>query len=283
MLGRTLKRAFWVSYDHLGKLIVANLMWAMAILFPGLLALTAFRTGDPGIELVVGVPALVLTLGVLLPVMSAGLAHMAAQLIDTRDGSVMDLFTGIRLYWRRAIGVGFFFVLAVTCLSVSAWFYAVKLRDAAPWLGYAISALALWCLAFISLMAMLVMPALVQRKANLLETLKLTALLVLDNPLFCFGLAIQFLGVIGLSLIPPVFLFLSGFMVMVLAASAYEQLARKYAALEAGQGGTLRPKGDPGADGHLQGVRGKNALLVDDAEDDYLNRGFRDFLFPWKG
>jgi hypothetical protein len=41
-------------------------------------------------------------------------------------------------------------------------------------------------------------------------------------------------------------------------------LARKYASTDAGDPASPPP-------------------YLSDDEDDYLNRGFRDFLFPWKG
>ena len=44
MLGRTLKMAFWVTYDHIGKLILANLMWSLVVFVPGLLGVTALLT-----------------------------------------------------------------------------------------------------------------------------------------------------------------------------------------------------------------------------------------------
>ena len=273
-----------MTYDHLGKLILANLVWSLALILPGVLGLAALNSGEPTLGLMIGVPMALLVLGALLPVMSAGLAHMAKELIDTRDGSLRDLFAGIRLYWRRAIGVGFSFVLATVTLSVSVWFYATKLRDVAPWVGYAISGLALWCLAFVMLMAMLVLPALVQKKAPLVATLKLSALLVVDNPLFCIGLAIQFIALAGLSLIPPVFFLFSGSLAMVLASSAYEELARKYARLGAAKRGEDTAGAELGlGKAHLRGPSRQDPLLADEEEDDYLNRGFRDFLFPWKG
>ena len=277
MLNRTLKMAFWVLYDHLGKLILANVVWALAILAPGVVGATAFMTGDPGLMLVVGAPMIVFVAAVVAPVMTVGLAYMAKGLIDTRDGSFLDLFRGVKLYWRRAVGVGFAYLLAAVCLPVSVWFYATKLRETAPWLGYAISALALWCILFVGFMAMIVLPALVQKKDGVLGTLKLTALLVLDNPLFCVGLAIQFLVVAGISVIPPVFVFLSGAMAVVLASSAYEMLARKYALAQMNQ------EGDAATDRPINVISKDGVFVYDDSKDDYLNRGFRDFLFPWKG
>jgi hypothetical protein len=272
MLARSLKMAFWVTYDHLGKLILASLIWVMPVALAGFLGWAAFYTGDTGTQLVVGVPALVLGFGIILPVLSAGLAHMVKELIDTRDGSLGTLFSGVRLYWRRAASLGCVYAVVSVCLVTSAWFYATKLRDTAPWLGYGIAGLAVWCLLFTLLTGVLVIPTLVQKKASVAETLKLTALLVLDNPLFAMGLAFQVVAVTALALVvAPVFFFLYGAMVLAMVTSAYEMLARKYAALD--------------QLAHGPAAERAGAPLTDDADekDEYLNRGFRDFLFPWKG
>ncbi|NIA14130.1 MAG: hypothetical protein GWP08_08615 [Nitrospiraceae bacterium] len=263
-------------YDHLGKLILANLVWSLSVLLPGAVCLTAISTGDRGILLVVGVPSAFLTFAVAMPVVTVGLVYMVKGLIETRDGSVMDLFRGIRLYWRRAVGVGVAYVLAAVCLLVSAWFYPVKLQDTARWLGYGIGAVALWGLLFLGLTAMLVLPALVQKRTGFRETLRLTALLVLDNPLFCAGLALQMLVLAGLSVIPPLFFFLTGAAGAVLASSAYEMLARRYVLIEINEGRA------PATDKHLDVISKDGAFVFDEETDDYLNRGFRDFLFPWK-
>ncbi len=272
MLSRAIKMAFWITYDHLGKLILANLMWSISFFVPLMLGFAAFTAGDRAIAVAVGVPLTLLALCVILPVATAGMAHFVKELIDTRDGSLRDLFTGIRLYWKRAIGLGSFFAFAPFCLATSIWFYSAKLGATVPWLGYAISALALWCLLFVALMAMLVMPALVQKKEGVFPTLKLAALLVMDNPIFCLGLAVQFVVIAGLSMIVPILVFLSCSIAVVLSSSAYEMLARKYAK-------RARAEATP-----IQGMTRATAALIEDedAKDDYLNRGFRDFLFPWK-
>lgn len=276
MLNRALRMAFWVMYDHLGNLLIANVLWSIALLVPGFLAIASVTTGDPRIALAIGAPLGALTLGVLAPAASVGLAQLAKALIDTGDGTLSEMFAGIRDYWRRAAVIGVFYVVGGSCLFVSSWFYAAQLRDTAPWLGYGLSALAAWGLVFLGLMAMLVFPALVQRKVSAFRTLKLTALLVLDNPLFCLGLAVQFAVLAAASLMPPVFLFLSGSLGMTLSSSAYEMLARKYAAVRMSRTGEA-----PARPIHVVSRQGK--LVFDDSEDDLLNRGFRDFLFPWKG
>ena len=276
MLSRALKMAFWVMYDHLGILMVANLVWSVAVLVPGFFGFAALLTGDPGLILFMGAPLLVLALGILMPVVSAGMAHMIKGLVETHDGSLSDLFGGMRLYWRRAVGIGLAYVAACTALPVSVWFYATRLKDAAPWLGFAISAIAAWCLLFVLLTGMLVIPALVQKKAGLRDTLKLAALLVLDNPLFSVGLAVQCVMLGSLAIIPPVLVLFSASAQVALVSCGYEMLARKYAAVRVSQG--LPPNTDRPI--HVVSRNGK--LRFEDEEDDYLNRGLRDFLFHGK-
>lgn len=259
---------FWVAYDHLGKLLIVNVFCALLLLGPGSLALGALLAQDLAVALYVGLPLLGLTFGVVWPVLAAGLAHMVKELIDTRDGAVRTFFVGLRLYALRAAGVGVCLLAAVCCLGTSVVFYAYQLRDWAPWFGYAISAAALWGLVFVVMMSLLVIPALVQKRAGVFATLKLTALLVLDNPVYILGLAPYFVVLAGASLLPPAFFLLTPAVAVVLASSAYEMLSRKYAALEAR--GT-----EAAGSAHA-------AIDFHDAEDDYLNRSFRDLLYPWK-
>lgn len=265
MLGRALKMAFWVVYDHTGKLLAANLLWALIVLVPGSIAASCILSGNPAVQLFLGVPGALLTALAGFPVMAVGVAHMAKQLIERKDGSLGDLFAGIRLYWRRAIGVGGILAIALTCLTTSVWFYASKLNEVAPILGYALSALALWGVLLVLLTGLYAFPALAQKRAGVVATLKLSILLVLANPFLSIGLGLQVcaLGVIAL-LLPPFLFFLYGSVVMVLMSSAYELLARKYATPDSAEGPT-------------------KTIAPDDSQDDYLNRGVRDALFPWKG
>ncbi len=268
MLRRALKMTFWVAYDHLGKLLVVNVCIALVLLAPGSLALGAFLSEDLAVAFYLGIPLLGVTLGVVWPVLAAGLAHMVKELIDTRDGAVRTFFTGLRLYGCRAAGVGVCLLAAACCLGASAVFYAYQLRARAPWLGYGLSAAALWGLVFVFLVSLLAMPALVQKRAGVWATLKLSALLVLDNPFYALGLAPWFILLMVISLAPPIFFLLAPAVAVVLASSAYEMLSRKYAARDA--------RGKPAA------AHAHAAVDFNDAEDDYLNRGLRDLLFPWK-
>jgi hypothetical protein len=277
MLARTIKMAFWVTWDHMGKLMLANLLWAVSVSLPGAVAVGAWRIGEPGTLLAIGVPAALLSLGIALPLATVGLAYMAKQLIDTRDGAFVDFFTGMRQYGVRAIRTTLVLLVAAVSLATSVWFYASKLGDALPWLGYAISGVALWGLVLVAFVALLAMPAVVQKREGIVATLKVAALLVLDNPMLMLGLAGQIAALTVLSLmIVPLFFFVYGAFVVVLASSAYEMLSRKYAAIEA--------RHDAEAAGLDAAPEATDPVLIfDDEKDDYLNRGVRDALFPWKG
>jgi uncharacterized membrane protein YesL len=287
MLSRTLKMAFWVTYDHLGKLILANFVWFIMSGIPGLLALSALATGDPALQILFGGPLLFLSLAIGHPIASAGLAHMIKELIETRDGSVRAMFSGMRIYGLRAAGLGVISSLILTCLATSVWFYAVRMKDSLPWVGYGLSGISLWCLALFVLMLPLLLPALVQKKAGIRESLKISFLLVLDNPFFLFGLAIQLVAITAISVIPIIWVCISGSLLTVMASSAYEIMSRKYAIrqmlAEREASGTL-PEKRIRPISHRPGQPEEDpADPWNDAQDDYLNRGFRDFLFPWKG
>lgn len=278
MLSRALKMAFWVSFDHLGKLILVSLLWAFAMAIPGFFAASALYSGIPAAQLAIGLPALAVAFGVVGPVFTAGIVHLAKVLIETRDGAARDAFRGMALYWGRAVGLGALFVAVAICLATSVWFYAATFKNSVPWLGYGLSALAAWLLLFEGLMSLAALPALVQKKGSLRETLKLSALLVLDNPLFFVGLAVQVAAFTALALlVTPVLFFLYGGVVGVMVTSAYEMLSRKYAAREqavdSAHAAALRARGMSAA----------RSGVPDDEDDDYLNRGVRDLLFPWKG
>ncbi len=271
MLGRAMKMAFWVTYDHLGKLIVASFLWSVVALTPLLLGISLLVSGGPGM-LLLAAPFALLSVAVLVPVMTAGMAALAKQLIDTRDGQLGTFFEGIRRYAGCAAALGAIYTIATICLASSVFFYSQRLGPSLSWLGYALSGLALWILAFGALTALYAFPALVQKNERPLTTLRLAAMLVLDNPGFSIGLALMTLFFVAISVLAlPLAPFILPGWLVALVSSAYEMLARKYAAADAAQG--LRETVE---------ARRKR-YEYENVHDDYLNRGLRDALFPWKG
>lgn len=259
MLGRSLKMAFWIFHDHLGLLLIVNFIWAVGVAAPIAIALPPLFAGDFALTFVVGAPAIYIALFLLNPVLGVGIAQLVKTFINTRDGSLSDFFIGIRRFGLRAAFLGLCYAIATIALGTSTWFYASKLQASVPFLGFAISALALWCLAMLGLMSLFALPALVQRKTGVFATIRLTALLAFANPSLALGIALQCLMLsIVTALLLPLFFFGFGAAIVCIQSAAYELLSRKYAAKD------------------------DTAARTDDANDDYLNRGFRDLIFPWK-
>ena len=282
MLSRTLKMAFWVGYDHLGKLMIASAIWFVCWLPLCVLSFAAFCVPDRSVSVFLGVPLAILGVCVGLPVATAGLAHMVKELIDTRDGSIRTMFEGIRLYSRRAVGLGFFYGFLLSCLGVNVWFYAVKFGSTFLVLAYGISGIALWLLFFCILTGVVVFPTLVQKKSGVFATFRLAALLTLDN---FFLVLVVMLHVLALTVLGavvfPFLVFGYGAALAVLTGSFYEILSRKYAAIEVLSSSSSGVKLSPITKRRF--TREDYETFFHDEQDDYLNRGFRDFLFPWKG
>ncbi len=273
MLPRALKMAFWVVYDHLGKLLLANLASSFLCALPVALALAAAPHFSGAAALVFFSAAAVLASMAVFSC-AAALAWMVRGFIETRDGTVSLFFAGLRKFAPRGGALGLCYLFAGLCLLSSVWFYASRVGAAHPVIGYGLSAMALWSGVFLGLTALAAPSAMVQRDLGPAGAVKLAAVLVLDNPLFFAGLAVCSALMAAAAVLAPVLLvcfFLAP--LVALHGAAYEMLARGYAAEAAARAsGTAAPGG-----------RGRARVDFDDANDDYLNRGLRDLIFPWKG
>ncbi len=266
MVTRTLKIAFGVYYDHLGKLLLAN-MFCMLMLVPILMLLYAACAS--GAWAFAGMLVLLLFLGVL-PILNVGMAAMVKECIELQDSTLRTFSNGMRRHATQAVLLSCEYMAVLFCLSLSVWFYAMRVPQSLLWLGYALSSVAFWGVIGAVLAAFLGGPALVFKEERPWAIFRLSILLLLDNPFFCMKLAIVLLILLVLSLFPPFALFFALPAYVVLRCSAYEMLSRKYAYIETQI---------------AQGVAAPNRRLpVEyDEQDDYLNRGLRDYLFPWKG
>lgn len=258
MIRRALRMAFWVYYDHLGKFLLLNLLCSLVLLAPLWIGGVALLAADPALAMLVGLPAYFLLAGVLLPLMLTGMLALARQIIDERTGELRDFVRGIRQGAGRAIAMGMGYALVSVCLLTSVWFYAGKVGAVVPWAGYGLSAAAGWALLLTVPTAPWAFTALVFRRCGVRGALRLAAGLALGQPGLSLAVCGATLALTALALAPPVFLLFSVAPAAILWASAYEMLARHYA------------------------VAGGQPIEWNDANDDLLNRGWRDLLFPWK-
>ena len=264
MFTRVLKMSFWVSYDHLGKLLMANICCALLTALPFACGLTLLLGPSSPLARIAGI--LLAGFGLLvLPVALTALLYLIKQCIETGDAAFTDFYTGIRLWGGRAFYLGLIYALLAAVLAAAAWFYPARLSESVPLVGYVLGGFAGLALAVLALSALYAGPALVNRPTGPVGALQMAVVLVLDKPLFTLFLASAAGGVVLMAAIPPVLAFMAYFTLAALQGSAYEILARYYDA-RASEAGMARVESN---------IQGSPA-------DDYLNRSWGDLLHPWK-
>lgn len=256
-MGKVVRNFSWISYDNLGKLILANAVWFF-LSFGGVLVAGALA-GATGSSSVVKY-GLVITL-IALPSVTAGMSHFTALLVLKKDAAIAELFRGIRMYWGKATMLGAVAALGCAVLGVNIVFYARFIGADSFWLGAILGGITIWVFLFFTLILVYFPPLLVQKKAGVAGIIKLAALLTLDNLGLTFGLALSVLVILILTVSFGVgLLFLTAGLCGVLVNVGYAELVRRYERLE----------------------REKAGLEPLDEEDDYAGRGLRDILKPWE-
>jgi hypothetical protein len=193
------KRFFWLLYDHIGLIILANLLW------------------------------LVLSLGVVTaPAATAGLAVLAARIAAGENASLRDLLRGFREHFVPSLKVGLFDALVILVLWVNVDFYShLSGRAALP--GFLLAGLLVWGAAFWLLIHVHVYPLMIDGERGLRRLLRTSALLTLDNLSFTIGLALQSLMLVTLCVLTGVGLIvLLTSMLTLLHAAGHRELLRKY-------------------------------------------------------
>ncbi|NOZ21783.1 MAG: hypothetical protein GXP25_11945 [Planctomycetes bacterium] len=114
IIRRTLKHTFWDIYDHVGTLIVVNLL---AILF--LLPI------------------------VTIPLALSGLFHVTHLIVTEQESGVRDFFRGMApLRWRYTLVAGLNLVVCLIC-TVNIWFY-LSIRKDLAFLGMLAAGTCFW-------------------------------------------------------------------------------------------------------------------------------------------
>jgi uncharacterized membrane protein YesL len=199
LLRPAFRRAMWSTYDHIGLLVLANLLW------------------------------LLLTLPVVTaPAAAAGLFSLCAELAEESEPRLSSFFRGFRRWFRPAFKLGLVEAAATVVLWVNIDFYS-HLRGGASVPGLILSAVMVWLAAFFLLMHVHLFPLLVGGETRLRTLLRKAALLTLDNLAFTAGIAAQSLALSVLCLVTGAGLVLViGSAVAMLLTSGHGELLRKY-------------------------------------------------------
>jgi len=199
MLAPAFRRFFWRTYDNLGLLVPANLLW-IALLIPVVTA----------------------------PAATAALFHLARMIARREPVGIRDFFSGFRIHFLPALKLGAFDLAIATVIWVNIDFYS-RLGGPASIPGVVLAGLFIWAGVFVLLMHAHLYPLLVEGERSLKGLLRKSALLTLDNMAFTIGLTVQALLVIVICVLTGAFAFLvMSSAVAVLLISAYQELLRRY-------------------------------------------------------
>lgn len=199
LLRPAFKRAIWETYDHIGLLVLANLLWIL-----------------------LSIPV------VTAPAAAAGLFHLARRLSRSEPIGLSSFFTGFRSHFWPAFKVGVAELAALLVLWVNIDFYS-HLRGGATIPGMVLAAAMIWLAVLFALMHVHIFPMLAAGETSLRQLLRKSLLLVLDNPAFTIGLALQSISLSVLCLVTGAGLvLLSGSLSAVLLTSGHRSLLTKY-------------------------------------------------------
>lgn len=199
LLRPAFRQALWGTYDHLGLLVVANLVW-LALCVP----------------IVTAPPA------------TAGLFHLTLMIARGEDAGIRDLFRGFRRHLPPALKLGVVDFVVLVLLWVNVDFYS-HMRGGAAIPGMILAAALIWAGAFYALMHAHLMPLMVSGERSLGRLLKKSALLTLDNIGLTIGITLQAASLTVLCVITGAGLILiNGSLVASLLTAGHHQLLRKY-------------------------------------------------------
>jgi len=261
-MGRVLRDSFWISYDHLGKLFMANAIWfslsfGAIILAASIARYTGWSQSARSLILASGFAASLVTV----PSVSAGMIHFTSLLVQKKDAEIKDLFQGMRRNSGRSVALSLLATVVWAVLAANIMFYARVIGPRNFWLGVILGGMAIWMFAFYNVMLVYFAPLTVHRTAGPLGTFKLAALLTVDNLRLSSGLYLSVWVIILLACLTGVgIIFLMAGLSGVLVNVGYGELARRYERKH----------------------REKAGLEPLEEEDQYAGRGLRDILKPWE-
>lgn len=199
MLRPAFRRALWTTYDHIGLLVAANLLWV-----------------------VLTVPV------VTAPAAAAGLFTLAHRASRRERVSLRDFFAGFREHAGPSLRLGVFDLAVTALLWFNIDFYS-HLGGPAEIPGMLLAGALVWVAAFLLLMHAHLYPLLVGGERSLRRLLRKSALLTLDNLAFTVGLTFQALSLTALCVVTGAGLVLiNGSLVSVLLTAAHDELSAKY-------------------------------------------------------
>lgn len=200
------KKAFWNTYDHIGRLILLNLIWAGCLPLPTYLAywlLPLDGQARIGATLLVGMLAHSFA--------TTGVFAATADIVDYRRFALKQFLAGGRALYLRALGINLLSVVVCYLNYVSIRFY-LALEGPAGVLGFFLVGVQVWIVLFVLTMRIYLIPLLVKKNWGVFKTIKWSAVLVVLRPGFSLLLLFQVIAgavIIGITIIGAVLILMS--------------------------------------------------------------------------
>jgi uncharacterized membrane protein YesL len=282
MFGRIFAKFFWDTYDYLGRLIIANILFCLIML--GIAA--ALGTVLYPFYQAMDRPVFLLAFGIgliaifTLPFPAAGFLYFLSLISQEREPEFRDFFKGLKDSYWPIFKLSLVFVTAFELLGVNIIFYLNPsiIPSSLKIFTLIISGLCVWIFLYLFAMMLYAFPLLVYQKSGIWKTLFRSFLLVTDN----IGVTILALlllgGILGLGMVTRgmTFFVLNLALTASLANSLYENVMKKYEASE-GEKRTERQSGEK----HSSWKDIKDKEFIDDRHDRY-RRTLKDILKPWE-
>jgi uncharacterized membrane protein YesL len=192
LLARIYKKAFWNVYDHIGRVILVNLVWFLVFPLPTFLI---FRYVPLAGYARIGAA---LAAGLLLNAFAmSGVFAYAARIADYQPASLGDFLAGGRRFYLRMLALSLIFAAAFFLLATSIQFY-IRLEVGGGILGFFLAGIQAWIGAFLLLMQTYLVPVLVKRDWGVGKTIKWAAMLTVLRPGFTILIFLQALAIFAL-------------------------------------------------------------------------------------
>jgi uncharacterized membrane protein YesL len=214
-----------MAYDHLGGLVVFNLLWGVLNLPWLALALVMWNGGPAwGREGVLVGFLLAVELVFLSPV-SLLLYLVGREWARQREIGVAEVLRCARHFFVRAQLLQLLVVATTAILLLNVVFY----RDFSGWLGLFLSGVMAWLLLALAVVAVQLLPLLVTQDGPVWQTIKQALLLTVDNIVGSFALLLAACAFCALGIVTGIGVFCGFTAGFALFASVYYQaLLSKY-------------------------------------------------------
>lgn len=269
-LGPAVKKSFWNAYDHLGGCIVLNLLWSIlslpwfALTF---LLLTVGWTQMAAGRLFLGLMlAMVGVQQLMASPTSAALWAVTARWAHYQGATPKEFFPALKKFFRRSLGLWLFFTLTALLLTLNlAFYHRLPGKLAVP--GAFAAGLMGWAYLVLCLLQSYAFPLLVQGDLPVKQSLKRSALVILDNVFYSFFLWISTCAVLLAGLVSVAgLLFVCVSLVGIITNTGLREILKKY---------------EP----EKRAEKPKTWAEVREAQDEVEEepRGWRDLWRPWEG